>query len=136
MKEKEKLAQSSTAEDDPDAARKGRLQQKLESFQIAEEAASGDQAADSASQKQLDATAEEMVTGKTAESKASPPAEASIQTMKEVHVNNHMLEEVNKGQQFSSLVEQVEREQQVKAAKARTEQALREQREKQQSLQD
>jgi hypothetical protein len=56
--------------------------------------------------------------------------------MKEVHVNNHMLEEVNKGQQFSSLVEQVEREQQDKVAKARAEQALREQREKQQSLQD
>ena len=103
---------------------------------MAEEAASSDQPADTANEKQLNATAEEIVNGKTAEPKAPPPAEASVQTLKEVHVNNHMLEEVNKGQQFTNLVDQVDKEQQAKAAKARAAQAVREEKEKQQSLQD
>lgn len=103
---------------------------------MAEESAPSDQPTDSANEKQLNATAEEIVNGRTPPPKLQPPAEESVQTVKEVHVNNQMLEEINKSQQFTNLVDQVEKEQQVKAARARAEQLLREQKEKQKSLQD
>lgn len=68
---------------------------------------------------------------------AKPPAEASVQTQKEVHVRIEApAEEVPKSQQFSSLVEQVEKEQQVKAAKAKADVWAKEERERQKSLQD
>lgn len=103
---------------------------------MAEESAPSDQPTDSTNEKQLNATAEEIVNGRTPPPKAQPPAEESVQTVKEVHVNNQMLEEINKSQQFTNLVDQVEKEQQAKAAKARAEQLLREEKEKQKSLQD
>lgn len=67
-KEKDKIVQLSQEEPvvpDGEAARKARLQQKLESFQMAEESAPSDQPADSVNEKQLNATAEEIVNGRT-----------------------------------------------------------------------